>query len=133
MKSILVVDDHPMNVAVARTVLMRAGFAVTTASSALEALEAVAHQVFDVVVTDISMPVTSGTVLCSELRARFGSSLRLVAYTALATEGELKELAAASFDAIVVKPATRDKLVAAMSSGTAASLTGALGVRTGRA
>lgn len=115
MTSVLIVDDHPLNLNLARIVLSRAGFDVTTASSAAEALKSVDRARPDVVLTDISMPVTSGKELCALLHAKFGPRRpRIVAYTAMVLENEQREMFAWGFDGIVTKPATAKALVGAI-------------------
>ncbi|HEY5308375.1 MAG TPA: response regulator [Casimicrobiaceae bacterium] len=117
MKQILLVDDNPLNVNLARTILTRAGHTVRTANSAPQALALLHESMPDVVVTDINMPGVTGTEMCRDLRTRFpASALRIVAYTALAMSGELRAIESAGFDAIVVKPATKDALLKAVDA-----------------
>jgi CheY-like chemotaxis protein len=119
MMSVLVVDDNPLNANLARIILARAGFDVRTVASASEALAAVDAARPEVVLTDISMPVTSGRELCAMLRDRYGASIRIVAYTAMAMMSEQQEILGWGFDSIVIKPAKAEDIVAAVS-GTAA-------------
>jgi CheY-like chemotaxis protein len=122
MKHILLVDDNPLNVNLARTILSRAGHTVRTASSAPQALELLHESMPDVVVTDINMPGVTGTEMCRDLRVRFpASALRIVAYTALAMSDELRAIESAGFDAIVVKPATKEALLNAVCAPPTAS------------
>jgi CheY-like chemotaxis protein len=115
MKHVLLVDDNPLNVNLARTILTRAGHTVRTANSAPEALALLCESMPDVVVTDINMPGVTGTAMCRDLRTRFpASALRIVAYTALAMSDELRAIESAGFDAIVVKPATKEALLNAV-------------------
>lgn len=112
---VLVVDDNPLNANLARIVLSRAGHEVDTAAGAREALARIAARLPDVVMTDISMPEMSGTELCRELRERYGDTpLRVVAYTALAMHEEITAITGAGFDAVVIKPATKESLLAAV-------------------
>jgi len=111
--SVLVVDDNALNARLASTILARAGYDVMTAASAAEAMAAVERREPDVVLTDISMPGTNGRDLCVALRQR-PRRLRIVAYTALALEEERRAIMGAGFDAIVIKPATRAALLAAV-------------------
>lgn len=122
MSYILVVDDNPLNANLARIVLTRGGHEVATAGGAREALALVAHRLPDVVVTDISMPEVSGTEMCRALRVRYApADLRIVAYTALAMREEVNAIAAAGFDAVVVKPATKESLLAAVRPAASAT------------
>jgi len=68
-RSVLVVDDEP---AICRTldrVLRAAGFIVTTATDPQRALEAIMHEPFDVIVSDVTMPGMSGVELLRVLRS----------------------------------------------------------------
>ena len=117
MKNILVVDDNPLNVNLARIILTRAGHAVRTAGNAPAALQRLSEEMADVVVTDINMPEVTGIELCRDLRTRYpGPGLRIVADTARAMSEELRAIHRAGFDAIVVKPATKDTLLAAIDA-----------------
>lgn len=115
MSAILVVDDNPLNANLARIVLSRGGHDVIVVECAAEAVAAIERHVPDVVVTDINMPGTSGVDLCRGLRERYPRhALRIVAYTALAMQDELVRIRAAGFDAVVVKPASKESLLAAV-------------------
>ena len=69
-RDILVVDDHRSVRDVLRFVLEDACYRVTTAADARQALEHVTAVSPDVVLTDLQMPVMSGTELRTELLAR---------------------------------------------------------------
>lgn len=66
---ILVVDDHPANLAVLAAHLRRWRCAVTTASSGPEALAAAHASPPDLVLLDILMPGMSGFEVCQALQA----------------------------------------------------------------
>ena len=111
----LVVDDNPLNANLAKLQLQRAGHAVETAPGAQAALARIEGAPFDVVVTDISMPGMSGIDLLDAIRANTAhAELRVVAHTAFAMPAQQSQFLRAGFDAIVVKPSTRDQLVGAI-------------------
>ncbi len=64
---ILVVDDEQETCDLLELSLGRHGFKVTTSTNAQRALELVAEQDFDVVLTDLSMPEMSGLDLCERV------------------------------------------------------------------
>jgi DNA-binding NtrC family response regulator len=66
-RRILVVDDEQETCDLLQMVLGREGFQVTTSTSAQSALELVAAQDFDAVVTDLSMPEMGGLELCERV------------------------------------------------------------------
>jgi CheY-like chemotaxis protein len=65
---ILLVDDNAHGLSARRSVLEELGATVATASTASEALDALAHQPFDLVVTDYKMPRMNGVELIARLR-----------------------------------------------------------------
>ncbi len=66
---ILVVDDHPENLAVLEADLEEAAYRVVLADGGLTALEQVATKRPDLVLLDISMPGIDGLEVCRRLRA----------------------------------------------------------------
>jgi two-component system response regulator HydG len=64
---ILVVDDEQETCDLLEMALGRHGFKVTTSTNAARALDLVAAQDFDVVLTDLSMPEMSGLDLCERV------------------------------------------------------------------
>ncbi len=69
-KRILVVDDEPDILQLVRLTLTQEGFAVETAATAAEGLEAIEKNPPDLVVLDLMLPDMSGTEVCRTLRAR---------------------------------------------------------------
>ncbi|MDB4936165.1 MAG: Response regulator of zinc sigma-54-dependent two-component system [Labilithrix sp.] len=64
---VLIVDDEQETCDLLEMSLVRHGFKVTTSTAANRALELVATQDFDVVLTDLSMPEMSGLDLCERV------------------------------------------------------------------
>lgn len=67
---ILVVDDDNFFRQLASDMLSRKGYLVVPAASAAQALDAVAHETFDLVITDLVMPEVDGFGLTAKLRER---------------------------------------------------------------
>ncbi len=67
---ILVVDDEPDELAGWQTALRKAGYAVTTASTAARALELCDESAFDLVILDYVMPKMKGLVLLARIRKK---------------------------------------------------------------
>ncbi len=65
---ILVVEDSPQMLNLIRTILLRAGFEVTTGSNGKEGLAAVEASDVDLIISDIMMPEMDGFQFCQEVR-----------------------------------------------------------------
>jgi CheY-like chemotaxis protein len=88
MANILVVDDEIEVGTVIRRVLERAGFAVAVVNNAAAALEAVAAEPPDVVITDVIMPKVHGVELIKILRERY-PRIRVIAISGGGSFGPL--------------------------------------------
>ena len=80
--TILIVDDHPINLKLLRAQLEAEGHAVVEAANGAEALALMDRKSVDVIVSDILMPVMDGYRFCYEVRRseRF-RELPLIIYT----------------------------------------------------
>ena len=111
-KRILVVDDMSVNRLVIQAMLKRLGITdITTAANGAEALKALnaAPDAFDVVLTDMLMPVMDGKDLIREIRKNeHWKELPVYAVTADAeAQGTCEQL---DFTGLLLKPITMDKL-----------------------
>jgi signal transduction histidine kinase len=116
---ILVAEDAPDNQRLIRLVLEKAGAEVTTASDGRAALEAAVNAwrrgaPFDVILTDIQMPVLDGYELVERLRGR-DYRRPIVALTANATAEERRQCLAAGCDAYLSKPIDRGRLLSLLA------------------
>lgn len=70
-KRILVVDDNPSVLMAVSKVLSRKGAAVTSVAGAAEAIQvlAVKKEPFDIILTDLRMPLTSGKLILSLVKS----------------------------------------------------------------
>ncbi len=114
---VLVVDDSPVNLAVAKALLQRQGFTVTTfdgAEKALAYLEDLPPGALpDAVFMDISMPGMDGYQGTLALRALPdpANKLRVLALTAHAFEEDRERAAAVGMDGYVTKPIQMEALL----------------------
>lgn len=67
---VLVVDDDPVSLVLAATVVETLGHSVDTAATGLAAWELLERRHYDVLVTDREMPGLDGLALCERVRAR---------------------------------------------------------------
>ena len=99
----LVVDDDKVNRTLIELALKQDDLLLDTASSAQRALDMLAQQRYDLVVTDISMPTMSGEQLLAAIRAA-GHSMPLIAVTGNVSEADTRKYRALGFADVVHKP-----------------------------
>jgi len=108
MKSALVVDDNEVNRILVSRFLTKLGWQVANAADGDEALAWMAGNAAALILLDISMPTISGDEVCRRARAEgLDKGAKLVAYTAHAMPEEREQFLACGFDAILVKPVSR--------------------------
>ena len=109
-RSVLVVDDVPMNLRILAIHLKGIGFTdIRTAESGAKALELVRERRPDVVLTDMWMPGMDGSKLSAAVRCESGCErVPVVAVTADADTGATFDLS--GFAAVLTKPVTAAKL-----------------------
>jgi two-component system KDP operon response regulator KdpE len=99
---VLVVDDEPQFLRALRTNLRGAGYEVTTAETAEEALSSAALQPPEAVILDLLLPDGRGTDVCRELRKWTEAPIILV--SAVGDEAEKIAALDAGADDYVTKP-----------------------------
>ena len=120
-ETILIVDDDPISLTVARLVLSQAGYLTETAADGLEALAALQRAVPDLIVSDIQMPNMDGYEFARRVREipRFHAT-PLIALTAFATKESEQMAYDAGFSAYMTKPVTAAALAAGVRRHLAA-------------
>lgn len=113
---VLIVDDGPVNLMLARQVLERQGLEVSTATSGAEALACLSQAPFDLVLMDIFMPDMDGMETSRRWReeeaSRYpGKRSILVALTANASGDDRRRFLAAGMDDYLAKPYRPQALV----------------------
>src|SRR5687767_15916114 len=115
MTRILTVDDSPSMRDMVRIALTSAGFDVTSAADGREALDLARKSAFDLVLSDVNMPVMDGIELIRALRAesayRHTPILMLTTESSAERKREGKEAGATGW---IVKPFDPAQLVATM-------------------
>ena len=107
--SILLVEDNPLNVLVAQTMLENNGATVEVAVNGVEALEKLDAHRHQLVLMDLHMPVMDGYEATLLLRKR-GETLPIIALTASMPKEVEHDAFAAGLDDIVVKPFSPQEL-----------------------
>src|SRR5438309_8385285 len=111
---ILVVDDEPQIRRSLQVNLEGKGYAVVTAESAEQALQATANRVPDVIVLDLLMPGMDGMELTRKIREQ--STVPIIVLSAIGDERKKVEALELGADDYVTKPFSTEELVARIKS-----------------
>ena len=104
-RNVLVVDDEADIRESLAEILATASHRVVTASSGREALERLASERFDVILTDIRMPDMDGRALYQQIEAKWpGDAVRVVFVTGDTLASELREFVCRSGRLVIEKP-----------------------------
>jgi two-component system chemotaxis response regulator CheY len=107
MGTILIADDDRLNQRLLTFTLQKNGQGVVTAGHGLEALQCLAENTVDLIITDIEMPEMDGITLLRHLRAdpRF-RTLPAIVLTASGDDEMYSTAYAAGANGILTKPAS---------------------------
>ena len=104
-RRILIADDDPMNLEIARLLLKSAGLAVDTAEDGLQAVKKARETSYDAVVLDMQMPNLSGPEATKQLRELPGyENTPILTMTANAFDEDKALCSEAGMDAFLTKP-----------------------------
>jgi CheY-like chemotaxis protein len=110
---ILIVDDNPQNLKLARVLLRSEGYRVETAVDAEEALRVLQTFAPQLILMDLQLPGMDGLELTRRLKADPSRRhILVVALTAYAMKGDEERARAAGCDDYVAKPIDTQGLVA---------------------
>lgn len=114
--NILVAEDGEMNQELLETILTRQDHKVTMVGNGIEAVEAVTHEQYDLVLMDVNMPLMDGLEATQRIRALgpHGQSLPIIALTANVLSSEVERFLAVGMNAHVGKPFAPKELFAAI-------------------
>lgn len=110
---VLVVDDNPLNLEVAKGLLKRTGVQVATAESGKKALEMVEKDTYHLILMDHQMPEMDGIETLQELKKKkcfYEKKIPVVMLTANAVSNLCKIYQEAGFDDVLTKPIEPAKL-----------------------
>jgi CheY-like chemotaxis protein len=109
--TILIVDDHPVNLKLVSGVLEFEGYRVLKAADAEEAQTVLAKTRPDLILMDLALPGMDGLRLTRQLKASPATqAIRIVALTAFAMKGDEQKALAAGCDGYLTKPIDTRKL-----------------------
>ena len=109
----LVIEDNPINQKVARRLLERQGYTVTTADNGALGVEAFQAGDFDVVLMDCQMPVMNGFDATRAIRqlGPKGAAVPIIAVTANVTPEDKSQSLLAGMDDFLSKPINKGQLM----------------------
>ena len=122
---ILLTEDNVVNQKVALKVLERMGYRADVASNGYEAVQAMLHQTYDVVLMDIQMPGMDGIEATTKIREQLAENRPwIIALTANALQGDRERYLGVGMDDYLSKPIRIDELEKALrTAATKASST----------
>jgi PAS domain S-box-containing protein len=112
---VLIAEDNIINQRVAARLLTKRGHLVTVVGNGREALEALQHGTFDLVLMDVQMPDMDGfeaTAAIREQERTSGRHVRIVAMTAHAMKGDKERCLSSGMDGYLSKPIDQGSLYA---------------------
>ncbi len=117
--SILLAEDNPVNQRLAARLLEKRGHHVDVVSTGREAIDAVTHREFDVILMDVQMPDIDGLEATTRIRA-LGISTPILAITAHTMSSDRERCLSAGMDGFVNKPIDAALLAESVESAAAA-------------
>lgn len=105
MKSILVIEDNPVNMRLVRLLLRSHGYQVWEATTGQEGLALLRDGRPDLILLDMQLPGLDGFTLAAMLKSDAQTrAIPVVAVTAFAMKGDAERVLAAGCDAYIAKP-----------------------------
>lgn len=118
-KRILLVDDNKMNVLLAQTVIKKYNVITDTAYDGSEAFQLFTKNNYDLILTDVQMPIMGGVELTRMIRAdqdKIKSKVPVLGVTANVLEDDRDRYLAAGMNDLVLKPYSEKELIAKIVS-----------------
>lgn len=108
----LVVEDNLINQRLMQIMLQGYNISVIIAANGNEAVSLCKENTFDIIFMDIDMPEKNGIVATSEIKQRANSNSRtpIIAFTAMAMQGDREMLLNQGLDDYISKPIEKEKL-----------------------
>ncbi|MBF0236836.1 MAG: SpoIIE family protein phosphatase [SAR324 cluster bacterium] len=112
-RTILIVDDEPINVQVLKSHLSDLPFQIRVAWDGVEALQSIKAQLPDLILLDLMMPRMSGYEVCREIRKTMDpATMPILILTAKTQTEDMIEGLRAGANDYLTKPFNRDELIA---------------------
>ena len=114
--NLLLVDDNRVNQLLAKRILTKLGFNVTTANDGQEAIDIFKSNHFDIILMDLQMPILDGLEATKQIRAMThpNSAVPIIALSAAVETKMKEECASCGMQGFVSKPFNIPQLVKAL-------------------
>ncbi len=109
-KDVLFVDDEELIREIFYDAFTASGYTVKMAETAEEALEMLSHEFFQVIFSDLNLPLMNGIELCRRIRKDRPTAI-IYALTGYASLFELIDCREAGFDDYFIKPMKIEQLL----------------------
>jgi len=105
-ESVMIVDDHAPSRLITEAQFKDMGYCVHSSACSQEALQKIRESSFDLLVTDLTMPIINGDQLATAAHQHYGSKIKIFGITAH-TDGAHRLLNHNNvFDFVLIKPAS---------------------------
>jgi two-component system sensor histidine kinase EvgS len=105
-ESVMIVDDHAPSRLITEAQFKDMGYCVHSSACSQEALNTIRESSFDILVTDLTMPIINGDQLALAAHEQYGSKIKIYGITAH-TDGAHRLLNSNNvFDFVLIKPAS---------------------------
>ncbi|MBO8158489.1 PAS domain S-box protein [Thermosyntropha sp.] len=109
-KSILLVEDNPVNRKILFYMLTNVGYEVTVAENGISCLNILQNKNFDLIIMDMQMPILDGYETCKRIRNEYKNNTPILALTAFSMEGDKEKCRLAGCDYYLAKPVSSQQL-----------------------
>jgi PAS domain S-box-containing protein len=116
---VLIAEDNPINMNVARRFLTKWGIQITEAQNGVEAVNFFKIANFDLVLIDLEMPEMDGTAALKEIK-KINPAIPAIAFTAAVYDNMMADLLNKGFDDFIPKPFRPEDLHGKIASHVAA-------------
>jgi len=113
---VLCVDDEPNILSALRRMLSLEGFEVFTADSGAQALELLARESVNVIISDMKMPGMNGTELLEKIRQQWPQTMRLLLTGASDVSGAIDAINQGAIYRYISKPWNDEELLSTIKS-----------------